>query len=817
MGGKIKIPKPSPIDIVGCATFWLQQTNYRRQYKRDYNKSEDKWYWNGNRNAGEIDPPDDATECNARCFLYGDESPCSPPSPLILDLDGDGVEADTYAFFDHEGEGFAELTNWVGADDGLLVWDRNADGVINDGSELFGNNTVLQNGNKAEHGFAALAALDSNNDGVINSSDTAWANLQVARWIDSDNDGEKDTLALTGLADLDIGSLNTGFTNSDHVDTVGNEHRQVGSFTKTDGTTATMTDVWFRTITGFTIYNTSDIPTHSAVIESLPEIGGSGRVYDLRDAMALDDATDADGNSRLTAPYYSNNRTETRSLREMVEDFVATKTDGTPNLDKAAREALAGKILHRWAGAEGAVGSDYWSHWSSSNTQMSYTTANKTAVFEAFKGSQYWENHSYRNPGYLAGQSIEGSYLQILEKLYGSLMLQTHLKDLNDAITVLLKSSATEGSTDIGDYEISFAGAKTILDGANDARLGEFLRSLAALYGQSDWVIEGMQATASDWVYEYRYRAEYLEDAVFDGDINRANDFVGDCGCSNGGDGVNVFQTTDGGADRLEGRGGNDIYHLDYGTGHDRIEEQWRDSDFAGDANDVIKLAPGIASSKVKLSRTRDDLIVSLLDADGVVSDSLRVVNFYAEQTAKVEKVLFSDGTAWDTGDLQSVSFASGQGSAGADTYDGSLDGQQASLMQGGMGSDVYILGSGSGNDTIDESAYNTDGGNDVDVIRLKSGITASQVLLSRRGSDLIISLSDTSGTVTDTLTVKGYYVSDAAKIERVELSDGKKVFDANDFATAKFISGYGDAGANTYGRSDLINFSQGIGKKYRF
>ena len=355
MGGKIKIPKPSPIDIVGCATFWLQQTNYRRQYKRDYNKSEDKWYWNGNRNAGEIDPPDDATECNARCFLYGDESPCSPPSPLILDLDGDGVEADTYAFFDHEGEGFAELTNWVGADDGLLVWDRNADGVINDGSELFGNNTVLQNGNKAEHGFAALADLDDNGDGVIDASDTAWTELRVMRWADDNGNGIKDDgeESLVTLDSLDIESLNTGFTNSNHVDSSGNEHRQVGGYTKTvtndDGTTETitrkMTDVWFVTSTSVTQYDDSDMPTHSTEIEALPDIQGYGRTYNLRDAMALDDATDAEGNSRLTAPYYSNNRTETRSLREMVEAFKATNTDGTPNLAKAAREALAEKII----------------------------------------------------------------------------------------------------------------------------------------------------------------------------------------------------------------------------------------------------------------------------------------------------------------------------------------------------------------------------------------------------------------------------------------------------------------------------------------
>ena len=108
-----------------------------------------------------------------------------------------------------------------------------------------------------------------------------------------------------------------------------------------------------------------------------------------------------------------------------------------------------------------------------------------------------------------------------------------------------------------------------------------------------------MKATAASWVYEYEYRAEYLADAVFDGDINRANDFVGDCGCSNGGDGVNVFQTTDGGGDRLEGRGGDDIYHLNYGTGHDRIEEQWRDSDYNGDANDVISWRRAFRQAKL--------------------------------------------------------------------------------------------------------------------------------------------------------------------------------------------------------------------------
>ena len=76
-----------------------------------------------------------------------------------------------------------------------------------------------------------------------------------------------------------------------------------------------------------------------------------------------------------------------------------------------------------------------------------------------------------------------------------------------------------------------------------------------------------------------------------------------------------------------------------------------------------------------------------------------------------------------------------------------------------------------------------------MDVVRLASGITASQVSLYRDSFNLLISLSDASGTVTDTLTVKNYYVNDAAKIERVELSDGTKVWDISDFTAAKLSS----------------------------
>lgn len=74
-----------------------------------------------------------------------------PVPPLVVDLDGDGVETTTTedgTHFDHDNNGFAEKTSWVGKDDGLLVRDINGNGQIDDGTELFGNNSVLSNGKK---------------------------------------------------------------------------------------------------------------------------------------------------------------------------------------------------------------------------------------------------------------------------------------------------------------------------------------------------------------------------------------------------------------------------------------------------------------------------------------------------------------------------------------------------------------------------------------------------------------------------------------------------------------------------------------------
>jgi Ca2+-binding RTX toxin-like protein len=136
------------------------------------------------------------------------------PSPIILDLDGDGVETlavNAGIHFDHGNDGLAEQTGWVGKDDGLLVRDLNGNGKIDSGLELFGDQTRLANGQRAANGFEALRELDSNGDGKVDASDAAFGALRI--WKDANSDGIADAGELLGLTEAGVQSIKVARAN----------------------------------------------------------------------------------------------------------------------------------------------------------------------------------------------------------------------------------------------------------------------------------------------------------------------------------------------------------------------------------------------------------------------------------------------------------------------------------------------------------------------------------------------------------------------------------------------------------------------------
>ncbi|HOY68470.1 MAG TPA: hypothetical protein PLP29_16445 [Candidatus Ozemobacteraceae bacterium] len=159
--------------------------------------------------------------------------------PLVLDLEGDGLDlakAGEGAVFDVNADGTLDRTGWVRGDDALLVYDRNGNGRIDDGRELFGD----QNG--AAHGFAELARQDENRDNRIDAKDSIFKALQLYR--DLNGNGKIDAGELSKLSQHGIVSLNLRFMRESAMIN-GNTLLMKGSFQRADGTTGRMDDVLF--------------------------------------------------------------------------------------------------------------------------------------------------------------------------------------------------------------------------------------------------------------------------------------------------------------------------------------------------------------------------------------------------------------------------------------------------------------------------------------------------------------------------------------------------------------------------------------------
>ncbi|MGE0351430.1 hypothetical protein [Hydrogenophaga sp.] len=241
----------------------------------------------------------------------------------MLDLDGNGVQTVSLSngvFFDHGADGFAERSGWVAPGDGLLVWDRDANASIDSGRELFGAETLLPDGTRAVNGFEALRALDTNADGVIDASDPVFAQLRV--WVDASSDGRSGAGELLTLQEAGVRSINLTYTNSSHVDAQGNAHRQVGSYTTSEGEVRSATDVWVQT------NPTQSLPTEwldvPADIAALPDAQGYGLVRDLHQAMAAD----ASG-----------------ELQALVQAFTQAQTP-------QERDELLTELIYHWAGVQ---------------------------------------------------------------------------------------------------------------------------------------------------------------------------------------------------------------------------------------------------------------------------------------------------------------------------------------------------------------------------------------------------------------------------------------------------------------------------------
>jgi hypothetical protein len=192
-------------------------------------------------------PPGYTTNC------VGDQQPdplhcncCINYSPILIDLSGNGFNmssAGNGVWWTINDQGASIQIGWpLHADDVWLARDRNHNGLVDNGSELFGNTTRLSDGTIAEHGYAALADLDANNDGEIDRSDPGFASLLV--WSDRNRDGASAADELAGVAAAGIRSLSVNFRESRRRDQWGNQFRYVSFVTLRGGRRVLSVDVY---------------------------------------------------------------------------------------------------------------------------------------------------------------------------------------------------------------------------------------------------------------------------------------------------------------------------------------------------------------------------------------------------------------------------------------------------------------------------------------------------------------------------------------------------------------------------------------------
>ncbi len=700
--------------------------------------------------------------------------------PLVLDLDGDGIETTStrngsIILFDHDGDGIKTGTGWVKPDDGWLVLDRNGNGTIDSGHELFGVNTIKSNGQLAKDGFDALKDLDANQDYKVDSNDEVFANLRI--WRDLNQDGISQANELSTLSDNSITAININSTAVRNDLGNGNIQTAAGSFIRANGTTG-ITGETSESAAGnldllvSTFYRqfTTHIPLSDQSM-SLPSLRGSGQVRDLNEAISL--SSDL-GETVASYTQQTTRQDQINQLDRFIDQWANTSEMKSLKQQANALASSGVSLTYQLAGL--TLGSQAYEDF-----------IHKLGVVERFMGFTYagangqphftnLDTSSGKITVSLAGPQIDNvslAYERLKTDIYESLLTTTRLNKFID----IFENELFEDTLSFSKIESAFIEniSQTKQEGYID--LIEFISSygstrLAKLgWNATDFLVsqlntapnlEPFSEELSGWIVRFAAANEHNLIGSSRADLIIATDSVDTIRTGDGNDII----LGKGGDDAIYGGSGND--QILGGQGNDYINgEEGNDFIDGGEGNDTIIDYSGFNTIK---GGDGNDTITSRGTIEG----------------GKGNDVIYElDGdNQIDGGDGDDTIFSSYgnnviKGGEGNDTI------TARGIIEGGKGDDVinsldtwsgdtYIFNLGDGKDTIHDFglsyAMGHIGAGLNDTLKFGEGIEASAITLERSGDDLIFKFS-----ATDQVNIKNWFYSAFEIIEYVEFANGTK------------------------------------------
>ncbi len=722
--------------------------------------------------------------------------------PLVLDLDGDGLELSavglTGGLFDMDGDLFAEPTGWVLGDDGFLAIDLNSNGTIDDISEFFGHGDVS--------GFAELAALDSNTDGVIDAADTAFADLRV--WQDLDGDSVTDPGELKTLAELDIASIGLTATPDGSTNAL-NTVARTGTFTRTDATTGTIGDIEFR----IDNYNTTflgDTSVDPAIAATMPNLKGRGTLTDLHVAMTLE-GTSGPLEATINSVLPTLDVIDLATLRERALPILQAWAAAPPAVPPPGNPDVP-VLVHDTAGGTQIL--DFAVEVTETITLPDQTTQDVTfwrlASGAAVKDDQ---DQVIEHPTYaevlaqITGDPdktwdvLTGAELDYLERYIGEDIPIEDPRALNLGAVTALSDLLEKGHHIIelqalrlamqGPLEPYFAGVEydPVDDGFKPTTNGQLVPMFEAIFTAAP----GDAAGATAWLQSWEPLIDaFLADYERGGSLLNTFPFMFTtvvAAAENVGLAISVKEaavalglpgaqiddgsgTRDGtstgdifylssGDDVVRGGQGADVYVVGQNFGSDVID----DIETGADEYDTLRFAH-INPADVTLYRNGRDLQI----VENATGNTITVLEEFHDilpdalgnntlPDRGVNEIVFADGTVWTRSEIAlavSHPTAADEVLEGTDHIDVLDGGGGNDILRGGNNTDIYVFGRDYGTDRVEEDSSANILISTEDFLRLGPNVRREDLTFSRDGDDLIISIDGT----TDQLTIAGQFAA---------------------------------------------------------